>query len=245
MDETCFFFHALPDSTLNHVKQLCKAGKQAKDRIIVVPTCSALGEKLPPWIISKSKNPRAFHKQDMSKLKVKYTNIAKAWMMNLIFNQYLKELDEYFKRKGRKIVLFLDNVLVHIVDEATNLTNVELLYFSPNLTSVLQPLDTGIIQSLKALSQKFEVLSILDDINDSLHASDLIRKLTILDAIKFIDKSWSMVKAETIQKCFSKCSFVIDGEEAQDINEIVTQEEEFAALAVRINIPRPNLVVEE
>jgi len=57
-------------------------------------------------------------------------------MTNPIFNQYLKELDEYFKRKGHKIVLFLDNAPVHIVDEATNLTNVELQYFLPNLTLV-------------------------------------------------------------------------------------------------------------
>ncbi len=92
---------------------------------------------MPPWIIGKSKNPRSFHGQDMSKLKVKYTNNAKAWMTNPIFNQYLKELDEYFKRKGCKIVFFLDNAPVHIVDEATNLTNVELRYFSPNLTLVL------------------------------------------------------------------------------------------------------------
>jgi len=54
-----------------------------------------------------------------------------------------------------------------------------------------------------------------------------------------------MVKAETIQKCFSKCDFVINGEEAQKLNEIVTQEEELATLAVRIDIPRPNLVIEE
>jgi hypothetical protein len=81
----------------------------------------------------------------MSKLKVKYTNCVKAWMTNPIFNQYLKELDEYFKKKGHNIVFFLDNVLVHIVDEATNLTNVELRYFPPNLTSILQPLNVGII----------------------------------------------------------------------------------------------------
>jgi hypothetical protein len=115
---------------------LWKGGKQGKDQIIAVLTCSALGEKLSPWIIDKSKNPRAFHGQDMSKLKVKYTNSAKAWMTNLIFNQYLKKLHEYFKRKGHKIVFFLDNAPVHIVDEATNLMNVELHYFSPNLTSV-------------------------------------------------------------------------------------------------------------
>jgi len=46
-----------------------------------------------------------------------------------------------------------------------------------------------------------------------------------------------MVKGETIQKCFSKCGFVINGEEAQELNEIVTQEEELATLVVRINIP--------
>jgi hypothetical protein len=116
VDEMGFFFRALPNSTLSHVKQSCKGGKQGKDQIIVVLTCSALGEKLPPWTIDKSKNPRTFHGQDMSKLKVKYTNSAKAWMTNSIFNQYVKELDEYFKRKGHKIVLFVDNAQVHIVD---------------------------------------------------------------------------------------------------------------------------------
>jgi len=111
----------------------------------------------------------------------------------------MKELDEYFKKKGCKIVLFLDNAPMHIVNEATNLANVELHYFSPNLTSVLQPFDVCIIQSLKVLSRKFEILSILDNINDSLHASDLVKKLIVLDLIKFIYKSWSMVKAETIK----------------------------------------------
>jgi len=54
-----------------------------------------------------------------------------------------------------------------------------------------------------------------------------------------------MAKAETIQKCFSKCGFVINGEEAQELNKIVTQEKELAMLAVRIGIPQPNLVIEE
>ncbi len=53
------------------------------------------------------------------------------------------------------------------------------------------------------------------------------------------------MKAETIQKCFSKCGFVINGEEAQKLNEIVTQEEKLVVLVVRIDIPRPNLVIEE
>ncbi|KAH6566437.1 hypothetical protein BASA62_006688 [Batrachochytrium salamandrivorans] len=43
-------------------------------------------------------------------------------------------LDGYFKRKGHKVLLFLDNAPVHIVDEATDLTDVELCYSPPNLT---------------------------------------------------------------------------------------------------------------
>jgi hypothetical protein len=85
----------------------------------------------------------------------------------------------------------------------------------------------------------------LDNINDSLHALNLVRKLIVLDAIKFIDKSWSIVKAKTIQKCFSKCSFVINGEKVQELNKIVTQEKELVVLAIKISIPRPNLVIEE
>jgi hypothetical protein len=80
-------------------------------------------------------------------------------------------------------------------------------------------------------------MAILDNINDSLHALDLVKKLIVLDAVKFIDKSWSMVKVETIQKCFSKCGFVINGEEAQELNEIVTQQEKLATLVVGIGIP--------
>jgi len=65
----------------------------------------------------------------------------------------------------------------------------------------------------------------------------LSEKLIVLNAIKFIGKSWSMVKVETIQKCFSKCGFVINGEEAQKFNEIITQEEELAVLVVSFCIP--------
>ncbi|KAL2630271.1 hypothetical protein R1flu_014957 [Riccia fluitans] len=204
-----------------------------------------MGEKFPPWIIGKSKNPRSFPGQDMTQLKVNYVNSVRAWMTNPIFNQYLKELGEYFKRKRRKVLIFLDNAPVHIVDEATNLANIELRFFPPNLSSVLQPLDGGIIRSLKALSRKFEVLSLLDNINKSLHASDLVKKLTVLDAIKFIDKSWSLVKAETIQKCFANCGFVTNDEDTQELHKIAAQEEELAALACRIGIPQSNLVIEE
>ena len=112
----------------------------------------------------------------MIHFKAKYLNSGNAWMTNPLFNIYLKDIDEFFKHQGHKILLFLDNAPVHIVDETTKLTNVELCYFPPNLMSVLQPLDAGIIRSLKALAWKFEVLTLLDSMeNSSVHASDLAK----------------------------------------------------------------------
>lgn len=66
----------------------------------------------------------------MSKFKAKYLSNAKAWMTNPLFNIYLKDLYKFFKRQDQKILLFLDNAPVHIVDKATKLTNIELCFFS-------------------------------------------------------------------------------------------------------------------
>ena len=54
MDETGYFYRALPNSTLNQVSKSCKGGKLAKDLVSVALTCSAAGEKLQPLIIGKS-----------------------------------------------------------------------------------------------------------------------------------------------------------------------------------------------
>ncbi|KAH6579503.1 hypothetical protein BASA61_010255 [Batrachochytrium salamandrivorans] len=58
---------------------------------------------------------------------------AEQWKSSL--TTMFTDLDEYFKRKVRKVLPFLDNAPVHIVNETTDLTNVEFCYFPPNLTS--------------------------------------------------------------------------------------------------------------
>jgi len=55
MDETGYFYRALPDKTLQVKAESCKGGKLSKDRITLVLTCSTTGEKLPALLIGKSK----------------------------------------------------------------------------------------------------------------------------------------------------------------------------------------------
>jgi len=60
MDETGYFYRALPDKTLEIKTRACKGGKLAKDRVTLALTCSCTGETLKPIVIGKSKNPRCF-----------------------------------------------------------------------------------------------------------------------------------------------------------------------------------------
>lgn len=51
------------------------------------------------------------------------------------------------KSENRKLVLLLDNCSSHNVNEVSNVRNVK---FPPNMTSHVQPLDAGIIDSYDA-----------------------------------------------------------------------------------------------
>ena len=233
MDETGYFFRSLPDKTLASKGDECKGGKLSKDCLTLALTCSMLGEKLPPLLIGKSNNPRCFRGVDLSKYPCDYRSSSKAWMTNPLFNEYLLNLNSEMERQGRKILLFIDNAPVHIIDPDTEakLDCVEVKYFPPNLTSLLQPLDGGIIRSFKARVRKFSILKILSLIDSQTHASELTKKLNVLDAMRFVVQSWNDVTASTIQACFKNCGFLVDSNGLENgVEEAEIIEDELASL---------------
>ena len=74
----------------------------------------------------------------------------KVWMTGEVFANALEELDARMKRTNQKILLLLDNFSGHKWRKE-NITNIEILFFSPNLTPFVQPADAGIICCLKAI----------------------------------------------------------------------------------------------
>ena len=65
-----------------------------------------------------------------------------------LFAEWVKELDRKFAAQGRKIALIVNNFPVHpIVD---GLKAIELIFIPPHTTSKTQPMDQGVIKSLKA-----------------------------------------------------------------------------------------------
>jgi hypothetical protein len=99
-----------------------------------------------PIIIGKSTNPRYF--KNIKKLPVTYYANSKAWMMSEIFRDFLHAFDALFGALGRKILLFADNCATHSPD-TFSLRNVKVVFYPPNCTSIIQPLDLGLIKCFK------------------------------------------------------------------------------------------------
>ena len=127
-------------------KEDVRGGKLPKDRITVLVGSSAVGEKLPLLVIGRSKNPRCFPR-DHDLLPVRYVNNSKAWMTGGVFEEWLRNLNHVMEEKNRTIGLVLDNCPAH--PQITDLSNAKLVFLPPNTTSKTQPMDAGIIRSLK------------------------------------------------------------------------------------------------
>ncbi|TQS37547.1 hypothetical protein Golomagni_01974 [Golovinomyces magnicellulatus] len=92
MDETNMFWKLTPDRTL--ATKAGSGGKKSKDRVSLALTCNGDGsEKLEPWIIGKSKNPRCTKNINRRLLRVVYRWKKSKWMTGLIMQEYLIWLD--------------------------------------------------------------------------------------------------------------------------------------------------------
>ena len=97
-----------------------------------------------PLVIGKAKMPRSFGKR--IPLGIRWYFNKKAWMTTNVFLDYLEWLNSMVTEQKRRIALILDNAPCH---PSIVLPNVELIFLPPNTTAKTQPLDAGIIRSLK------------------------------------------------------------------------------------------------
>jgi len=195
-DEFGLFYQCLPDKTYHLKGEKCSGGKKSKDRFTGMATGGATGEKLPMFVIGKSKKPRCF--KNIKHLPCEYKSQKKSWMNSEIFEEWVRKIDRKFRVDDRKIALIIDNCPAHPV--IPNLTNVQLVFLPPNTTSILQPMDQGVIRSLKA-HYRGRVVRLLCR---ALEKKEPCPKISILQAMKILADSWEVVTKETIINCFRK-----------------------------------------
>ena len=195
------FYQLLPEKTLSLKGEKCSGGKKSKQRVTVLLCTNLTGtDKLQPMVIGKSLKPRCF--KNIKSLPVNYNANKKAWMTGTIFSEWLLKLDKAMKQKKRKIALLVDNCAAH--KQQPVLKNVEIFFFPSSCTSILQPLDMGIIKCLKGYYRTSLVERIIDNLERKLanpHCVDLKQACEIIAFSRH-------VKSETIRNCWRKTGFV-------------------------------------
>lgn len=159
-DETGLYWRLKPDKSLVLAREKeAKGFKKPKDRVTLMACSNSTGSiKLPLVFIHKSAKPRCFRQMDMSMLPVDYYSQKNSWMDSAIFKKWF--FDKFIPkcRKGladlglpQRALLILDNAPSHPDIESLTSEDKEIscLFLPPNTTSVLQPMDQGVLQAIK------------------------------------------------------------------------------------------------
>ncbi|UYV83478.1 hypothetical protein LAZ67_23001151 [Cordylochernes scorpioides] len=187
-DESGLFWKKMPERT--YVSKFYKSAsghKAANDHITIIFCNNASGDYImKPLVINTSKMPCAFKGVNINNLAVYWRANKKAWGLPF------------------KVLLIIDNAPGHQQD--LEYENVKVKFLPKNTTSLLQPLDQGIISTFKALYIKRAFTYILEQMenNESLTVISAWKNFTMLDCVKHIALSYTAIKQTTLNSCWKK-----------------------------------------
>ena len=158
VDETALFWKRMPDrSYISKEEKSLPGYKVAKERITLMLGANADGScKLKPLFVYRWENPHALRKADKSTLPVIWRSNLKAWVTKKMFEDWFSN---YFVPQVKlfcaennipfKVLLLLDNAPGHpkYLDDVHN--DVKVVNLPPNTTSLIQPMDQGVIANFK------------------------------------------------------------------------------------------------
>ena len=189
--------------------------------------------KIPPLLIGTSANPHCFRNQ---RSPIPYTHQCKAWVDKAKYRQwwfdiFLPAVREHAKN-GEKVALLLDNFSGH--DQLCSDPNeqVDVFFFPPNLTSIYQPLDQGIISVVKTRYKSRMLAALVNAFDDYENlkqaAATVARGRTglayadpphVLDAAKILSECWNELAEKSIQGCWRRARCL--PEEHQEAIEVI------------------------
>ena len=114
----------------------------------------------------------------------------------MLFEELVGEINTEFKTKDKKVAWKINNCSAH--RETEDLSHVKLIFISLNIASVSQPMDQGIIRSLKVHYRKHLVRVILAHLDQGKR----IFKVSLLKAIQLLVSACNGVSKETVINCF-------------------------------------------
>lgn len=106
-----------------------------------------------------------------------------------------------------RIVLLLDNAPTHPAAEKLNLIDdkCQIVYFVPNVTSLIQPMDQGVISAVKRHYKTGFLRELLAcQHEDKASALSFVKKWSVFDCMKILQTSWSSITTSTLRNSWKK-----------------------------------------
>ena len=199
-----------------------------KNRISVMACANAIGEKVPLAVCGKHKRPMCFNLVE-GQLPLPYTSQSNSWYSQEVMKWWFKYVFKRYvqpKHGDDHIILILDNLDAHkaLKNWYGVPKNIHIMFLPPNLTSKYQPMDQGVIATVKLgykmLMLKF-LLVVCDDVAlyeeyQNLEVPKGCRGLEhgsaphILDALRLLKMLWEgdlqgrYSNSEAIARCWRK-----------------------------------------
>ena len=212
-DETGLCWCSIPATTLAGPEEnKVEGSKLDKDRVTLMACANASGmHKLQLVFIYKYENPRALKHVNKKTLLVSYYSQAKAWMNTSIFDNWFNSefvplVREYLRSIGReeKAVVVLDNAPAHMKFQKEGSVHVGpdykiwCVFLPPNTTSIIQPMDQAVLDTLKRYYRKKLMRTALNELNEKRSMIEVKKSITIGDAIHWAAEAWSDISSYTL-----------------------------------------------
>ena len=215
VDETGLYYKRMPNRTyIAKEEKQAKGFKASKDRMTLLLGANAnRDKKLKLLLIHRSENPRCFKNVVKSTLPVIWKKQRKSWITKLIFQEWfvenlIPELKAYCERENMafKILLIMDNASAHILPYEELSDNIKVIFMPPNTTSIMQPMDQGVISCFKAnyLKETFTQLIEATDASDEMTVMQFWKEFDILKCVKIIGNVWKSLSSRLLNSCWKK-----------------------------------------
>lgn len=203
VDETALIYKNVDNKTLvaNHEKD-APGKKNSKERVTIMACSNATGtHKLNLMMIGKSKSPRIFKNW---RPVVYYKSSKNAWQTTALFNEWLNEefvpsVSKHLKSQGLplKAVLLMDNASCHMINIDSDELLLKFMYFPPNTTAILQPLDQNVLKCMKMNYRKSLLLSLVTE--PEKNTFQKLHDLNLKEVAYLIRQAWEDVTPNLIK----------------------------------------------
>lgn len=228
-DETGLNWKALPRKSLASRKENAACGfKVSKERVTIMTCANAAGtHRLPLLLIGKSKKPRCF--KNIKNLPVTYTAQKSAWMDSKLFldwfeNDFIKNVKKWRNdnHKTGKVLLLLDNAPSHPSAEVLNSIDpdFQVMYFPPNVTSLIQPMDQGVIEKFKRMYRKQMLRRLLLNEGTGENVVEFSKAMNLKHCCYMVADAWDTLTVENLKNAWKKLWFVSEEPEVEETNNL-------------------------